>query len=68
MFDLVELGEAGVRAFAFWLYLFNSTYRAQIHRQWREAGRGARAVLLFEYLISVVLGVGGPVLVWRLLA
>jgi hypothetical protein len=67
MLDVVHFAEAGVRALAFWLYLFSPKYRAEIRRQWLENGLGGRAMLLFECLISVALGVGGPVLLWQIL-
>ena len=67
MLDVVHFAEAGVRALAFWLYLFSPKYRGEIHRQWLESGPGGRTMLLFECLISVVLGIGGPVLFWQLL-
>ena len=68
MLIIVEAAEAGVRAFAFWLYLFSPKYREQIHKQWNDAGWGGRTMLLFEGLISVVLGVGAPIFVWQLLS
>jgi len=67
MLDIVELGEAGIRAFGFWLWLFSPKYRAQVASDWQDAGAGRRAVLVFEYLISVVLGLGVPLLIWALL-
>ncbi|HET6837844.1 MAG TPA: hypothetical protein VFH24_07350 [Gemmatimonadales bacterium] len=68
MLDIVELGEAGIRAFGFWLWLFSPKYRAQVAQDWHAAGGGRRLMLGFEYLISVVLGLGAPVLVLVLLA
>ena len=67
MFDTVELGEVGVRAFGFWLWIFSSKYRAQVGEEWQKAGAGRRAVMALEYLVSAVLGLGIPVLVWMLL-
>lgn len=68
MLDIVELTEAGVRAFGFWLWLFSPKYRAQVAAEWRDAGGGRRLMLGFEHLISVVLGIGAPVLIWLLLS
>jgi hypothetical protein len=67
MLDVVELDEAGLRALAFWLYLFSPTYRAQVQRQWREARGGRRALMIFEWSFSVLLGLGLPLLAWHLL-
>jgi hypothetical protein len=67
MLDIVELGEAGIRAFGFWLWLFSPKYRAQVASQWDEAGLGQRVWLGFEFLIGGVLGLGAPLLVWYLL-
>ena len=67
MLDIVELGEAGLRAFGFWLWLFSPKYRAQIARQWHEGNFGGRVHLGFEFLIGAVLGLGAPLLVWYLL-
>ncbi len=67
MFDFVDLGEAGIRAFGFWLWIFSPKYRAQVDAEWQEAGAGRRAVMALEYLISAALGLGVPVLVWVLL-
>jgi hypothetical protein len=64
MLDIVELGEAGIRAFGFWLWIFSPKYRADVAAMWREAGPGRRLALGFEFFISVVLGLGGPYLIW----
>ena len=68
MLDIVELGEAGLRGFGFWLWIFSPKYRADVAADWRSAGRGRRLALGFEYFISVVLGIGAPLLVWFALA
>ena len=67
MLDIVELGEAGVRAFGFWLWIFSPKYRAQVAAQWEKAGVGQRVWLAFEHLIGAVLGLGAPFCVWYLL-
>jgi hypothetical protein len=67
MLDLVEVGEAGVRAFGFWLCIFSPKYRAQVARQWHAAGTGQRVWLAFEHFLGAVLGLGAPLLVWYLL-
>ena len=67
MLDIVELGEAGVRAFGFWLWVFSPKYRAQVARQWQDARTGERVSLAFEHLIGGVLGIGAPLLLWYLL-
>jgi hypothetical protein len=67
MLDIVELGEAGIRAFGFWLWIFSPKYRAQVARQWQDAGAGQRVWLAFEHLIGAVLGLGAPLFVWYLL-
>jgi hypothetical protein len=67
MLNIVELGEAGLRAFGFWLWIFSPKYRAQVAGQWHDAGMGHRACLAFEFLIGGVLGLGAPLFVWYLL-
>ena len=67
MLEMVELSEAGVRAIGFWLWIFSPKYRAQVARQWDDAGIGGRVAQAFEHLIGAVLGLGGPILVWYLL-
>jgi hypothetical protein len=59
--EIAELGEAGLRAFGFWLFLFSPKYRAQEAHDWRDASAGRRVVLASEGLLAVVLGVGVPV-------
>ena len=44
MLDIVELGEAGIRAFGFWLWIFSPKYRAQVASQWHDAGMGQRGL------------------------
>ena len=67
MLDIVELGEAGVRALGFWLWIFSPKYRAQVASQWHEAGMGQRAWLAFEHFIGAVRGLGAPLFAWYLL-
>jgi hypothetical protein len=43
--EIAELGEVGLRAFGFWLFLFSPKYRAQVTRDWHEASAGGRVVL-----------------------
>jgi hypothetical protein len=65
--EIAELGEAGLRAFGFWLFLFSSKYRAQVARDWQEAGAGGRLALGFEGVLAVVFEVGVPMAgVWWL--
>jgi hypothetical protein len=56
--EIAELGEAGLRAFGFWLFLFSPKYRAQVAHDWGKASAGRRVALGFEGLLAVVLGVG----------
>jgi hypothetical protein len=67
MLEIVELGEAGIRAFGFWLWIFSPKYRAQVASQWKEARMGQRVWLAFEHLLGTVLGLGAPLFVWHLL-
>jgi hypothetical protein len=67
MLDIVELGEAGIRAFGFWLWIFSPKYRVQVAGQWHDAGMGQRVWLAFEHLIGAALGLGAPLFVWYLL-
>jgi hypothetical protein len=66
--EIAELGETGLRAFGFWLFLFSPKYRAQVAHDWREASAGRGVVLAFEGLLAVLLGVGVPMAgLWWLL-
>lgn len=64
MFDLLELGETGVRIFGFWRWVFSAKYRSRVAVDLRSASPGRRTLLLLEHLVSCVLGVGLPFLVW----
>ena len=66
--EIAALGEAGLRALGFWLFLFSPTYRAQVVEDWRSAGTGRRIAIGLEGLLGIVLGLGAPLLgVWLLL-
>jgi hypothetical protein len=67
MFDIAELGEAGIRALGFWLWIVSPKYRAQVAAEWRRARAGRRAMMVMESAISAALGLGIPMLVWALL-
>ena len=68
MLEIAELGEAGLRAFGFWLFLFSPKYRAQVVDDWRRAGTGRRIAIGLEGLLGIALGLGAPLLgLWLLL-
>lgn len=68
MLEIAELGEAGLRAFGFWAFVFSPKHRAQVARDWQAAGVGRRLILGFEALVAVALGAGVPVAgLWWLL-
>ncbi len=50
-----------------WLWVFSPKYREQVAADWQEAGAGRRTMLAFEFLISAVLGLAIPMIVWALL-
>lgn len=68
MFDLVEAGEAALRAASFWLWFVSPRFREKVAADWREAGVLGRCMIGFEALISVGLGLGLAYLGWRFLA
>ena len=64
LFELVEIGDAGSRAFGFWLWAFSPRYRARVAATWHQRTLLGRAGLLLELLLSAALGAALPVLVW----
>ncbi len=47
----------------FWLYLISSSFRAETHRQWRDAAGWERPFIVLEFVVSAILGLAVPVLV-----
>jgi hypothetical protein len=66
--DIVEAGEAVLRAAGFWLWFVSPKFRAKVASDWREAGLLGRGMIVLEALISVGLGLGVVYLIWRFMA
>ena len=68
MLDVVEAGEAVLRAASFWLWFVSPSIRAKVASDWREAGLPGRCMIVLGALISVGLGLGLVYLIWRFVA
>lgn len=62
MADLGDAGEILRYTVGFWAFLFHRGYRNRTLRRWRDAGAGARGLMVLEGVVTTLIGLGLPLL------